>query len=75
MQEKIKKIWTSLDSESKERAIKEIKEAFPDANSESSIKQNWFYKNSIPSDKEARVYLILKSNMVKQLNKLTNLIN
>lgn len=59
MQEKINKLWDKMNDESKKECFKSIKQAFPELK-KSDIK-------NIPTDKEARVLLICKSSMVKQL--------
>lgn len=69
MQEKIKKIWTAMDAETKKQTVKDIQKAFPEVNSDLGIRQNWFQKQAIPIGKQDRVFLLCKQNLKEQLQK------
>lgn len=71
---KIKEIWKNLDAPHKDMAVNAIKEAFG-LKSSVGIKQSWFYSDSIPPDKEARTFLILRSTLKKQIKSLNKLID
>lgn len=72
-QQRIKKLWETMTPENRLVALDGIKKAYPNIKSDTSIRQNWVYKE-FPKSKQDEVLKIFKSVVSKQLKEISELI-